>query len=59
MKNLFRRIWHCWLRDRHWTATYRGRHPMRSGRCSCCGILIYDHPHELEELGIPAAANEQ
>jgi hypothetical protein len=51
-KHIFRRLWCCWLRDTHWTATYRGFAPMRSGHCSCCGTLIYDRPHELESLDI-------
>ena len=53
MKHLLRRIWFCWARDRHWTETYRGFAPMRSGNCSGCGMLIYDVPHERESLDLP------
>ncbi len=48
MRHLLRRAWFCWLRDRHWTATYRGYWPSRWGHCSCCGTLIYDRPESLD-----------
>ena len=56
MRHLVRRIWFCWARDRHWTETYRGFAPMRSGNCSGCGTLIYDVPHERESLDLPRRA---
>ena len=51
-KHLSRRFYYCWLCDRHWTTTYRGRYPMRTACCSCCGTLIFDKPHEIENLDV-------
>ncbi len=55
MKTLWRRIFYCWLNDRHWTMTYHGYWPSRWAHCSCCGELIME-PHEVECLSIAVAS---
>jgi hypothetical protein len=51
MKTLFRRVYFCWLRDRHWTMTFHGYWPSCWAHCSCCGALIMG-PHEDPFVGV-------
>ena len=47
MKTLLRRIFQCWLLDRHWTSVAHGYAPAQWAHCSGCGKLLYG-PHEIE-----------
>ena len=46
MKTLLRRIFQCWLLDRHWTSVAHGYAPAQWAHCSGCGKLLYG-PHAL------------
>ncbi len=44
MRTLWRRVWSCWLHDRHWTAQVHGYYPAQWANCSGCGKLLFG-PH--------------